>query len=148
MSAPGRDRALFVAAIAVGLLGWFVPSLVLGVREPFDHPLWLPVIVPLHALALAILGYVGARGAWRWPFVVAGAQLAGSLAARGFDPGNLFPLSLLFFAFLGCAGLVPAYLGAGLRRLVTQRDAAQARAAERADAFARDAGGSASEKES
>jgi hypothetical protein len=113
-----------------------VPSAILGVREPFDHPSWFTVVVPLHGLALLALGYAGARHAWRWPFLVAGAQLAGVVVASGFDPGNLFPLTIVLFGFLGFVGLVPTYVGVALRRIVTRQDEAKAAAAERAREFA------------
>ncbi len=110
--------------------------MILGVREPFDHPSWITVVVPLHALALAVLGYMGARHAWRWPLIVAGAQLAGAVVSNGFDPGNLFPLSILLFGFLGFVGLVPTYVGVAVRRIATRRGEARTASEDRARAFA------------
>jgi len=130
MSAATRDRLIFALAIASGIAGWAWA----GGKEAWDHAEYWSLVLPLTSLLLFAFGTFGSRGAWRWPALVFGAQLATMLAfslTRGDGPGNLAPLGAVLFAILGGVGLVPTYLGVALRRIRQRRTQARFAAAAR-----------------
>ena len=134
ISAAARDRVIFAAALALGVLGWAWA----GGREAWDFPLYGALVLPVTYLALFFFGLLGSRGAWRWPALAFGAQLATLLllrAVKGQGPGNLAPLGLLIFGALATIGLAPAYLGVALRRWRQKRRAARFAAEARRAAF-------------
>lgn len=135
MTAQGRDRLLFLLALAMGALGWWAAAGFAGRREAWDTPVYLKVILPATAVGLALLGYHGSRAAWRWPLLVFGAQLA-TLIARSRDGRSILPLEVLGFLFLAALGHVPTYLGVALRRGHQRRMAARLAAARRRAEFA------------
>ena len=134
MTAATRDRLVFAAAIALGVLGWAWA----GGKEAWDHPAYWQLVLPGTYLVLFVFGALGSRGAWRWPALVFGAQLATLLAVRatrGEGPGNLAPLGAVLFAVLAGVGLVPTYLGVALRRTRQRRARARFAAAARRAEF-------------
>jgi hypothetical protein len=135
VNAAARDRLLFAAAAACGALVWWALAQGSAAFDAFDSPLYWTLGLPVTALACAVFGYAGARAAWRWPFVVFGAQFATATIGRGGDPGNLWPLSLVLFGGLAVGHLAPAFVGLGLRRIVESRRASGRAAAERGRAF-------------
>jgi hypothetical protein len=136
MKAAGRDRALFFAAVAAGALAWWAFARTSHAFDAFDAAGYWTAGLAFCALVCAALGYAGARSAWRWPFVVFGAQFVTATVGRGGDAGNLWPISLALFAALATAHLVPAYVGVGLRRLVETRKRQALDEAVRRKAFA------------
>jgi hypothetical protein len=118
-TAATRDRYLFGAAIVVGAAGWAWA----GGREAWDFPLYWSLVLPLSYAFVFLFGTLGSRGAWRWPALVFGAQLATMLLRGGV--GNLAPLGAILFAVLATFGLAPAYLGVALRRWRQRRTAAR-----------------------
>lgn len=139
MKAAGRDRALFFAAVAAGALTWWAFARTSHAFDAFDSAGYWTGGLAFTALVCLVLGYAGARSAWRWPFVVFGAQFVTAILGRGGDPGNLWPLSLALFGALATAHLVPAYVGVGLRRLVETRKRQALDEAVRRKAFAAEA---------
>jgi hypothetical protein len=134
ISAAARDRAIFAACLLVGVAGWAWA----GGREAWDSPWYGTVVLPLTYLALFGFGFLGSRGAWRWPALAFGAQLATLLllrALRGEGPGSLAPLGAVLFGVLATIGLAPAYLGVALRRWRQKRVAARFAAEARRAAF-------------
>lgn len=136
MTAQGRDRVLFLLALAIGALGWWSAAELAGRLEAWDAPVYFNVILPASATGLLLLGYHGSRAAWRWPLLVFGAQLA-TLVARNREVATL---GVLVFVFLAGLGLVPTYLGVALRRSQQRRKAARLAAALRRAEFAAGAG--------
>jgi hypothetical protein len=119
-----RDRLIFFAAIAAGVVGWACAS---G-REAWDLAQYWTVLLPASFALLLLFGYLGSRGAWRWPALLFGGQLAAMIVARGLKgggPGSLAPLGALLFALLAGVGMAPTYLGVALRRGRQRRKAAR-----------------------
>ena len=128
-TAATRDRYLFGAAIVVGAAGWAWA----GGREAWDLPLYWSLVLPLSYAFVFLFGTLGSRGAWRWPALVFGTQLATMLLRGGF--GSMAPLGVILFAVLATFGLLPAYLGVALRRWRQRRTAAKFAAEARKSAF-------------
>lgn len=95
-------------------------------------------VIPLTLALLPFFGYLASRGAWRWPALVFGAQLATMIALRTLPIGGLRgiePLALALFALFAGLGLGPTYLGVALRRARQRRRAARFAAAARRAEF-------------
>jgi len=134
ISAAARDRLVFALALLAGAAGWGWA----GGKEAWDRPEYWTLVLPATGVLLFGFGYLGSRGAWRWPALAFGAQLATMLllrAFRGEGPGNLAPLGAVLFALLAAIGLVPTYLGVALRRWRQRRIAARFAAAARRAEF-------------
>jgi hypothetical protein len=134
MTAATRDRLVFASALFAGALGWAWA----GGKEAWDRPAYWALVLPLTYVALFGFGYLASRGAWRWPALTFGAQLATMLllaALHGGGPGSMAPLGAILFAVLATIGLVPAYLGWRCAGGATRRIAARFAAAARRAAF-------------
>ncbi len=135
MNAATRDRVLFGLAILVGAGAWFGVVLWSGRQEAWDAPEFTTLGLPLVYGACLVLGFFGSRQAWRWPVLVFGALSASAVlgSERGF---TLWPLTLLFIALMAAVGLIPTYVGVGLRRVFAARRARRAAAVARLKTFA------------
>jgi len=135
VTAATRDRVLFVVAIAVGAATWFGISWWTGRREAWDAPLFTSLGLPATYGSCLLLGFFGSRQAWRWPALVFGAMSASAVVSseRGL---TLWPLTLLFIALMVAVGLIPTYVGVGLRRVFDARRARRAAADSRLNSFA------------
>lgn len=140
MTAATRDRVLFALAILVGAGAWFGVVVLGGRREAWDAPEFTALGLPLAYGACLVLGFFGSRQAWRWPALVFGALAASAVLGGGGDL-TLWPLTLLLLGLMAAIGLIPTYVGVGLRRVSAARNARRAAADARLKAFA--GGGSA-----
>ena len=113
MNAASRDRVLFVLALFVGASAWFGVSLFDARREAWDSPLFWSWALP--ALVLGTL------------FACAAVSAGGGL--------SLWPLTLGLLGLMAAVGLLPTYIGVGLRRLSDARRARRAAADARLKAF-------------
>ena len=112
-------KLAYLGAGVVGAVSWVYVAQVTGRREAWDSGLYFSIVLPALGLCAGILGFLVPEKPWRWGLVPFGAQ-AGVAFVR--DPtANLLPLGLIFFAILGAVCSVPAYAGAFLRRLATNR---------------------------
>ena len=127
MNAASRDRVLFALAILVGAAAWFGVSLFDARREAWDSPLFWSYALPFAYAACLLLGYYGSRQAWRWPALVLGALFACAAVSAG-GGFSLWPLTLALLGLMAAVGLLPTYVGVGLRRLVDARRARRAAA--------------------
>ena len=84
--------------------------------------------------ACLVLGFHGSRQAWRWPALVFGALFASAVVSA---PGglSLWPLTLILAGLMTAVGLLPAFVGVGLRRLFDARRARRAAADARLRTF-------------
>jgi hypothetical protein len=131
-----RDRLVFLGALLAGVLGW-ASTLPSGGREAWDVAFYWLIVLPLSYGLLFGLGYLGSRGAWRWPALLFGGQLATMILARALEgdgAGSVAPLGAVLFGLLAAVGMAPTYLGVALRRwrqrLKAARFAARLRRAE------------------
>jgi hypothetical protein len=107
-------RLAYVIAAAAGAVGWLGISQLTHRREAWDSDLYFSWFLPSVALVVAGLAFFAPRRSWRWAFIPFAAQ---AVVAFAQNPGaNLLPLGLLVFAFYGAVCLVPAWIGAALRR--------------------------------
>lgn len=138
MNAAGRDRVLFALALATGAAAWFGVAWMSGRREAWDAPLFTSLGLPLAYGACLGLGFFGSRQAWRWPMLVFGALSASAILGA---PGGLtlWPLTLMLLGLMTAVGLVPTYVGVGLRRLFDARRARRVAADARLRDFVSDA---------
>jgi hypothetical protein len=112
--APPRTWPAWVAALAVGALGWGLTMLLSGRSEAWDSPLYLRFTYPLLGVTAATLGYLRPGRPWRWAL---GLALGQALVALVRDPsGNLLPLGLIAFAVSAAPLIVAAIAGQRLRR--------------------------------
>ncbi|MFZ5496371.1 MAG: hypothetical protein ACOZE5_13690 [Verrucomicrobiota bacterium] len=97
-----------------GALGWWIACLPGGRTEAWHSEYYGTVSCPLSAIGAAVLGYLHRTHPWRWPLAMALGQ-----ATAFFTSGpiaNLPPFGLVAFVVLSLLLLVPAILGARLRR--------------------------------
>lgn len=112
--------AYTISAVA-GAIGWVVITQVANRREAWDSELYFSFFLPLLALIVASVAYFAPERAWRWAFAPFGAQAVVAFIQN--PTGNLLPLGLVVFAFFGALCLLPAWIGAGVRRrLARSRD--------------------------
>ena len=139
MNAATRDRVLFAAALATGAATWFGIAALGGAREAWDSPWFASLGLPVAYGACLVLGFHGSRQAWRWPALVFGALFACAVVSAG-GGLDLWPLTLMLVGLMTAVGLLPTYVGVGLRRLFDARRARRAAADERLRAFTGGAG--------
>ena len=135
MNAASRDRLLFAVAIAAGAVTWFGISALSGELEAWDSPLFASMGLPAAYATCLGLGFYGSRQAWRWPALVLGAMFASAVLSAG-GGLELWPLTLMLFGSMVAVGLVPTYVGVGLRRVFNALRARRAAARARLRAFA------------
>jgi hypothetical protein len=127
VNAASRDRVLFALAILTGAVAWFGIALLDGRREAWDSPLFWSFALPAAYAACLVLGFFGSRQAWRWPALVLGSLFACAVVSAGHGL-SLWPLTLGLLALMAAVGLLPTYVGVGLRRLFDLRRARRAAA--------------------
>jgi hypothetical protein len=114
-----RPRWACTIAALVGAFGWVAISQVTDRREAWDSELYFSWFLPSAALVVAGLAFFAPERWWRWAFVPFAAQAVVALVQ---DPtASLLPLGLIVFAFYGALCLVPAWVGAALRRRLERR---------------------------
>lgn len=107
--------ALALALIA-GAVSWFLVAHFTDRREAWDSAVYFSVVLPVLGLVSGLLSFAVPERPWRWAFAPFAGQ---ALAAFAQNPtANLMPIGLMVFAFFGAFCLIPAYLGATLRRVV------------------------------
>ena len=117
-----RDRAVFIAALIMGIVIWIASPLVTGTAEPWDAE------SPFYFVSLLGAGAVaGALGSpnkwWRWPVAIYLGQALWGAAIfirdlLGFGSAGMnffFPLGLIALLF----SLLPSGIGAACGQLVT-----------------------------
>lgn len=110
------DRAAYAITAAAGAIGWITISQVTGRREAWDAEVYFGLFLPLIATIIAWIAFFAPRRAWRWAFVPFAAQAVVAFVQN--PTANLLPLGLIVFGVFGLLCLVPALVGAGLRRWV------------------------------
>ena len=116
LSKPLSDRTAYAITAVAGAMGWIVISAATGRREAWDAEEYFGLFLPLIATFIAWIAFLAPRRAWRWAFVPFAAQAAVAFVQ---DPtANLLPLGLIVFAVLGLICVVPALVGAAMRRWV------------------------------
>lgn len=110
------DRAAYAITAVAGAIGWITISQVTGRREEWDAEVYFGLFLPLIATIIAWIAFFAPRRAWRWAFVPFAAQAVVAFVQN--PTANLLPLGLIVFGVFGLLCLVPALVGAGLRRWV------------------------------
>jgi hypothetical protein len=103
-------------AAGAGAAGWVVVGHVAHRREAWDSEIYFSSLLPALATVTAVLGYLSPRGAWRWAALPFAAQALVMMVQNG--DWSLLPLGLLLFACFAGLCLVPAWLGALVRRSI------------------------------
>ena len=111
---PKSERYLYVLLAGLGIAVWFLPWLLLGRKEAWDHWSYFLVSIPLMAILAAYAGYRAKSRAWRWPLTLISAQFVTALLLGGF--GYLFPLGIVVFAVLAVPMMITAWVGAWFGR--------------------------------
>ncbi|MGH7512439.1 MAG: hypothetical protein ACREOQ_05875 [Gemmatimonadales bacterium] len=109
-----QPKWAYSVAAATGAVGWIAISYLTHRREAWDSDLYFSWFLPSAALVVAGLAFFAPERAWRWALVPFGAQAVVAFVQN--PTANLLPLGLVVFAFYGALCLVPAWVGAGLRR--------------------------------
>lgn len=109
-----RSVSAYSVAAVVGAAGWLGISQITQRREAWDSDLYFSVFFPLAAAVIAILAFLAPERPWRWAFTPFAAQ---AIVMTLQDPSaSLLPLGLIMFGILGAVCMIPANLGAALRR--------------------------------
>lgn len=110
------SRSALALALVAGAVSWFLLAYLTNRREAWDSELYFSVVLPATGLLAGALAFAVPDRPWRWAFAPFGGQ---ALAALVQNPtANLMPIGLVVFAFFAAFCLLPAYLGAWLRRLI------------------------------
>jgi hypothetical protein len=108
-------------AITLGALSWLMVAYVTGRREAWDSELYFTVVLPSLGLLAGLLAFVAPERPWRWAFWPFAGQAAVAFIQNPTANLMLMPVGLIAFAFFGALCLIPAYLGAWLRRRLAGR---------------------------
>jgi len=112
----------YAVAAAVGAIGWVAVGQVAHRREAWDSELYFTWFLPSVALVVGGLALFAPERAWRWAFAPFAAQAVVAFVQN--PSANLLPLGLVAFAVFGALCLLPAWIGAGVRRLIDRSRAA------------------------
>jgi hypothetical protein len=104
-----KPIAPIAIALTAGLVLWFVTSLLVGKREPWDAPAYWVVAYPLGILICAFLGYAYPERSWRWVLVLFETQFF-AMCARNGELGGLWPLGAVLFGVIALPGVLAATL--------------------------------------
>ena len=106
--------ALFAIGSGAGL--WIWAARAAGKVEAWDGPFYFSRVVPALALVAAACGFLAPRRAWRWPWLIYLSQFIVLMGQAKPPIGPLAPLGFVLMALLALVNVVPAYLGAFVRR--------------------------------
>ncbi len=104
----------WVAAFAVGAIGWILVMILGNRSEAWDSPYYFQIAYPLFALAAVVLGYLRPGRPWRWALGIALGQAFVAIVRN--PTANLLPLGLIVFAIYSSPLILAAMLGTKLRR--------------------------------
>jgi hypothetical protein len=110
------DRAAYAIMAVAGAVGWIVIAHASGRREAWDAEAYFGLFLPLIATLVAWVAFLAPRRAWRWAFVPFAAQAAVAFVQN--PTAELLPLGLFVFAVFGLLCVVPALVGAAVRKWV------------------------------
>jgi hypothetical protein len=110
LSAQRSSVALALAAVA-GVVVWFLATLAIPRKEPWDAGLYWALFCPLAVAASAALAY---RNPYRPGLIALVAFEAQFLAmcVRNGELGNLWPMGMLLFAVIALPAVAAATLAA------------------------------------
>lgn len=112
-------KLAYAISAAAGAVGWIGISQLTHRREAWDSDLYFTWFLPSVALVVGALAFFAPDRSWRWALTPFGAQ---AVVAFVQNPGaNLLPLGLLVFGFYGAICIIPARIGAALRRRMEAR---------------------------
>jgi len=114
MTVPPKARP-WLLALVLGLAVGFLAVLLSHKRDPFDDRTFWGLCYPLGILASGWMGYRYPLRPWRWPMVLFESILL-ALCIRNGEPGNLWPIAMVFFLALSVPGIIAAWLGSLLAR--------------------------------
>lgn len=119
-AAADRSRAMIAmgVAVAAGAATWLYVAQVSHRREAWDSEIYFSVALPALGLLVAALAFAVPLRPWRWAFLPFAGQAVVAFVQN--PTANLLPAGLLVFGFFGAICMVPAYVGAWIRRLTTR----------------------------
>jgi hypothetical protein len=108
-------------AIGSGAGLWIWAAQAAGKLEAWDGPYYVSRVIPALALVSAACGFLAPRHAWRWPSLIYLSQFIVMIGQAKPPVGPLAPLGFIMMAVLALVNVVPAYLGAFVRRQQDRR---------------------------
>lgn len=112
-----RSLAGYLTVAMAGLAFWKLANVVQGTSEPWDSPHYLGFYFAALGLSAAF-GFLFNERSWRWGIIVVFAQFpimqVDSPPAVG---ANMWPVGLVFLAFLALPAAAASTAGAQLRNL-------------------------------
>jgi hypothetical protein len=116
LSSTLSDRSAYAITAVAGAMGWIVISYLTGRREAWDAEEYFGLFLPLIATIIAWVAFLAPTRAWRWAFVPFAAQAVVAFVQN--PTANLLPAGLIVFGVFGLICVVPALVGAAMRRWV------------------------------
>lgn len=111
-------RAIVAVSLLAGAGLELGVSAATGRREAWDSGLFWAAGLPLTLILAALLGYLARGDSWRWTACIMPAQFL-TMAVRGGEVPDLWPVGLFFTAVLTIPVLLAAYVGSRWRRRAT-----------------------------
>ena len=109
-----RATVAYAIAAGAGAAGWLTIGLLTHRGEAWDSELYFTAFLPAIALVVGTVAFLAPERPWRWAFAPFGGQAVVAFLKN--PTANLMPLGLIVFAFYGALCLVPANVGAAIRR--------------------------------
>ena len=114
MRAPSSAFFPYAASALAGLVVCLGLTITAGGQEAVDTSAYLPIGVPLMALAILAVSYLFPTRPWRWTLSMAAGQMLAMLLTG--SSLSLWPIAIVAILFLSIPQFVAGYVGAYLAR--------------------------------
>lgn len=120
VAARGESSELcpYAVSFVVGLLVCLGLSIGSGGKEAVDTAAYLPIGIPLMALAILVLSYLFPTRPWRWTLCMAAGQMSAMLLTG--SSLSLWPIAMVAMLILSIPQFVAGFVGAYFARRSTQ----------------------------
>lgn len=108
----------YAASFLAGLVVCLGLSITAGGAEAVDTAAYVPLGIPLMALAILALGYLFPTRPWRWTLSMAAGQMIAMLLTG--SSLSLWPLAIIAMLFLSIPQFVAGFVGSYLARRGTR----------------------------
>jgi len=109
----------FIISALIGAVAWLGVGEWGGIEDSWDSPLYWKVGIPAMVFSIFFVAVVWPENPWRWGLTAAAAQAVVALVGA-FPHINLWPLSLVAFAFVSLPLIAAAYGGSFVKKRIIE----------------------------